>query len=283
MPSTQTAQPAPDAQLSWHGQAGDIHVRLFNGAGTSAPGDTLLVFFHPGGFVLDESDASDHCLRVVANACGVAVVAPSYALAPERPFPAAVEDAHAVLQLVVKHRSALGWTGAHLLVAGVEAGGNLAAVSALVCRDRQGPSLAGQILIMPMLDTSLHCASMRCAAEHPTHRQVVRDVERSYRLYLPHPADRLHPYASPLHATRLSQLPPALIMHTDGDPLSDEGRIYADKLRQAGNRVQQIDLPAPEQDRLDNQGRCQVTSDDPAITCMKQFIDTIRQSPRTTP
>lgn len=275
--------PAPDALLRWPGQAGDIHVRLFRGANTPLPSDCLLVFFHPGGFVLDESDASDHCLRVLADACGVTLVAPSYALAPERPFPAAVEDAHAVLQASLKQRAALAWTGKHLLVAGVEAGGNLAAVSALVCHDRQGPTLAGQILIMPMLDTSLHCPSMRCATEHPTNSQVVRDVERSYRLYLPHPADRLHPYASPLHATRLSQLPPALILHTDGDPLSDEGRMYADKLRQAGNEVHQATVPMRHEDKLDAQGRCQVTADDPAITSMKHFIDHIRQTPRNTP
>lgn len=283
MSPTASAKPtaAPDAQLHWHGQAGDIQGRLFNGAPGPGPCDTLLVFFHPGGFVLDESDAGDHCLRVVADACGVLVVAPAYALAPERPFPAAVEDAHTVLQAVMQQRTQLGWNGTHLLVAGVEAGGNLAAVSALVCRDRQGPALAGQILIMPMLDTSLHCASMRCAAENPNTRQVVRDVERSYRMYLPHPADRLHPYASPLHATRLSPLPPALILHTEGDPLSDEGRIYADKLRDAGNQVQQVNLPAPHEAKLDSQGRCQVTSDDPAITSMKQFIDTIRQTSRT--
>ena len=260
-----------DELFDWPGHAGQVHVRLFRGASGKKTNDTLLVFFHPGGFVVDDTEASDPCLRVLADACEVNILAPCYTLAPERPFPAAVEDAHAVLTQAVRQRTKLGWKGTHLFVGGVEAGGNLAAVSALVCRDRQGPDLAGQILVMPMVDASLHCPSMRCAADEEATRKVARDVERSYRLYLPNPADRLHPYASPLHASRLGNLPPALIVHTEGDPLSDEGRAYADKLRQAGNEVAQITLPPPD-DILDNKERCSLTADDPCVTAMQQFL-----------
>ncbi len=260
-----------DESFDWPGHAGQVHVRLFRGAARKKANDTLVVFFHPGGFVVDDTEASDPCLRVLADACEVNILAPCYTLAPERPFPAAVEDAHAVLNQAVRQRTKLGWKGTHLFVGGVEAGGNLAAVSALVCRDRQGPDLAGQILVTPMLDASLHCPSMRCAADEDATRKLARDVERSYRLYLPNPADRLHPYASPLHASRLGNLPPTLIVHTEGDPLADEGRAYADKLRHAGNEVAQITLPPPD-DILDNKERCSLAADDPCVTAMRQFL-----------
>ena len=233
-----------------------------------------MVFFHAGGFVMADSSSSDQCLRVLADACEIDILAPSYALAPEHPFPAAVEDAHAVLAQAVTHRREMGWKGKHLFVGGVEAGGNLAAVSAMMCRDRQGPKLAGQILVMPMLDAGLHCKSMRCGADLPATRGVVDALERSYRSYLKHPADRLHPYASPLQATRLSQLAPALVFYTEGDPLSDEAKAYADKLRLAGNEVELNGLPPA--DVGDEEQRCTITADDPCVTIMKRFLDALR-------
>ncbi len=262
--------PLPDEILSWPGHSGPVELRVFKGD-PSVPSDALLVFFHPGGFVVDDSTVADACLSVLARACAIHVIAPSYALAPAHPFPAAVEDAHAVLTAAVARRAELGWKGKQLFVAGVEAGGNLAAVSAMVCRDRQGPKLAGQILIMSMLDTQMLGDSMRCAEGQ---RAVVDSVAHSYRSYLPHPADRLHPYASPLLARRLGGLPPAQIFFTDGDPLADDSRAYADKLRAAGNTVELVGLPAA--DVGDDEARCSITADDPCVTAMKQFLDAHR-------
>ncbi len=264
----------PDEQWQWPGHGGLVDVRVYRSASVDAARDALLVFFHPGGFVVEDSSAGDHCLRVLADACEVNILAPCYALAPEHPFPAAVEDAHAVLAEAVRHRVKLGWKGKRLFVGGVEAGGNLAAVSAMMCRDRQGPELAGQILVMPMLDAGLHCSSMRCAADQPATRGVVDRLERSYRSYLPHPADRLHPYASPLQASRLSQLAPALVFFTDGDPLADEAKAYAGKLRLAGNEVELVGLPPA--DVHDDEQRCSITADDPCVTAMKQFLSSRR-------
>lgn len=229
-----------------------------------------MVFFPPGGFVHADLDLADACLGVLAQTSQVNVLAPSYAVAPQQPFPAAVEDAHAVLQETWRQRAKLGWSGAHLFVCGVEAGGNLAAVSALVCRDRQGPKLSGQILVMPMLDASLHCSSMLSAAESPDTQAVALALEQSYRCYLPHPADRLHPYASPLQASRLSGLPPALVIHAEGDPLCDEARAYADKLEAAGVPVQRAALhPRAVHDSSE---RCAATADDPAVTAVAAFL-----------
>lgn len=259
--------PAPDAVFDWPGASGPLQWRLFRGSPTRRS-DALLVFFHPGGFISDDVEASDHCLRVLADTCRINVVAPNYALAPDHPFPAAVEDAHAVLRGAVKQRAQLGWNGTHLFVGGVEAGGNLAAVSALVCRDRLGPKLAGQILVMPMLDPSLQSDSMRAACVRA--ESVVKAVERSYRCYLPRPADRLHPYASPLQASRLAGLPPALVLTAEGDPLCDEACRYADKLEAAGVAVQRGWLhPAGVRDA---QERCQATADDPGIQALAAFL-----------
>lgn len=263
----------------WPGHSGPLHVRLYRGA-AQRRSDVLLVLFHPGGFVSADLDGADACMKVLAETCRVNVLAATYALAPAHPFPAAVEDAHAVLQLAVKQRFKLGWWGTHLFVGGVEAGGNLAAVSALVCRDRGGPKLAGQILVMPMLDASLHCNSMLCAADCPNQQAVAQALEHGYRSYLPNPADRAHPYASPLLATRLAGLPPALVVHAEGDPLSDEARAYADKLEAAGVPVQRAALPLHE--RYDDGERCAATADDPAVTALARFLAPYAD-PATTP
>ena len=274
------ATPAPDALFDWPGATGPLHWRLFRGS-PDKRSNVLLVFFAPGGFVSDEAEASDHCLHVLAHACQINVVAPSYALAPAHPFPAAVEDSHAVLSMAVKQKAKLGWNGTHLFVGGVEAGGNLAAVSALVCRDRQGPKLAGQILVMPMLDASLQSDSMRHACQSQDTDAVVQAVEHSYRCYLPRPSDRLHPYASPMQATRLAGLPPALVMYAQGDPLSDEALAYADKLEAAGVAVQRAWLH-PE-GVSDAQERCNATADDPGVQAMAAFLAPyIKPTPSTT-
>jgi len=270
------APDAPDAIYEWPGSSGPLHLRLYKGAPEKSS-DDLMVFFHPGGFVVSDIESTDSCLRVLADVCRINMLAPCYALASERPFPAAVEDAHAVLTRPQCHRADLFGKGTRLVVGGVEAGGNLAAGSALMCRDRQGPKLAGQVLVMPMLDASMRCDSMRHAADQPDTAEVAQALERSYRTYLPHPSDRLHPYASPLQASRLTGLPPALIMHTEGDPLSDEARAYADKLLQAGIPVEQITLPPADVNNVSE--RCEITADDPSVTAMNAFFAAQRAKP----
>ncbi len=133
-----------------------------------------------------------------------------------------------------KNKSKLGWNGKRLVVAGIEAGANLAAVCALMSRDRGGPELAGQILIMPMLDPGLTTCSMREVKLDDGVAGVADTCAASYRGYLPNAADRAHPYASPLQSSRLKNLPPALILSTEDDPLRDEAEQYAAKLSAAG-------------------------------------------------
>lgn len=259
---------APLSEFDWPGHSGPLRLRLYRSRATRPQ---LMVFFAPGGFVVPDLDEADHCLRVMADGCGLSILAPSYAESPDRAFPAPVEDAHVVLSLAAQHRARLAGRSARLFVGGCEAGGNLAAVSALVCRDRLGPTLAGQVLIMPMLDASLGCGSMRSASSDPQQRELAQAAEAAYRHYLRHPADRLHPYASPLNARRLGDLPPALIFHTTGDPLADEARAYAAQLREAGNVAHDVALPPA--DRLrDVADRCELTADDPCVLATRDFV-----------
>lgn len=223
------------------GADGLLAARLYSGAAARGPSgkaikhDTLMVFFHGGGFVggsLDEGDVFLHHLS--ADAPHQLVLSSSYTLATVKPFPAAVEDAHAVLLWAKKNKASLGWNGKRLVVAGIEAGANLAAVCALMSRDRGGPELAGQILIMPMLDPALTTCSMRQLAPTDGMDEVASTCAASYRGYLPNPADRTHPYASPLQSSRLKNLPPALVLSAEDDPLRDEAEQYAAKLAANG-------------------------------------------------
>ena len=234
-------------ELEVAGAQGPLKARLYTGGAGGAGGrggtggaetgkrDGLLVFFHSGGFVRGDLDESDMFLRHLAScATHQVVLATSYTLATERPFPAAAEDAHAVLVWAKKHKAKLGWSGKRLVVAGIEAGANLAAVVALMARDRGGPALAGQILVMPMLDPGLSTCSMREIPHDAALVGVADTCAASYRGYLPNAADRSHPYASPLQSSRLKNLPPALILSTEDDPLRDEAEQYGAKLGACG-------------------------------------------------
>src|SRR6476620_4334196 len=138
-------------ELDVAGFEGPLAGRLYR-AVVDGRRDLLIVCFHGGGFVDGDLDEADGFLRRLAIASGYPVVLSStYTLAPVKPFPAAVEDAHAVLAWASRNKARLGWTGKRMLVAGIEAGGNLAAVAAMMARDRGAPPVAGQILVMPML------------------------------------------------------------------------------------------------------------------------------------
>lgn len=237
-------------ELEAAGAEGPLAARLYAGQAVTGKRDGLIVFFHSGGFVGGDLDEADEFLRHLASCRQQQLVlATRYTLATEKPFPAAVEDAHAVLKWAKKNKAKLGWTGKRLVVAGIEAGANLAAVAALMSRDRGGPELAGQILIMPMLDPGLSTCSMREIKLDAGVAGVADTCAASYRGYLPNAADRTHPYASPLQSSRLKNLPPALILSAEDDPLCDEAEQYGAKLSTCGvtTTVKRM-APAPVQD-----------------------------------
>ena len=191
----------------------------------AATSDAVVVLLHGGGFVGGTIEDVSTAASALAERLAVTVVTPEYTLATEAPFPAAAEDAYAALR----------WAAARsrgVVIAGIEAGGNLAAAAAMIARDRGAPNVLAQILVSPMLDPTLTSTSMRCLPEAMRHG--ARACGAWYRAYLPAAADRLHPYAAPAASTRLAGLAPALILTAEFDPLRDEGEAYAARLREAG-------------------------------------------------
>jgi len=224
--------------LTVQGERGPLAARLYRAARAGARRPGLIVYFHGGCFIGGNLDDADAFLRQLA-ACNPeqAILSARYTLATERPFPAALEDAYAVLQWADKNKIRLGWDGARLMVAGIDAGANLAAASARICLDRRGPALAGQILLMPMLDGALGTRSMRQNALSGPLAGAAGLCAAGYRCYVPYPGERCHPYASPLHSSRLENLPPALILSSQDDPLRDEGEQYGMNLIARGVRT----------------------------------------------
>ncbi|WP_018989919.1 alpha/beta hydrolase [Aromatoleum toluclasticum] len=214
-----------------------LGVRVY---GKRRAGAALVVHFHGGAFVSGSLDSGATVARLLADA-GAVVVSVDYPLAPASPFPVAVDAAYAALQWAWRRRARIAGQGAALFVAGEEAGGNLAAATALMARDRQAPRLAGQILLSPMLDPCLGTASVRRSDQGP----AACPLAKGWCGYLREPAAAEHPYATPGRSTRLAGLAPALLVTADDDPLRDETLAYARRLGEAGVPVSEFVLPAP--------------------------------------
>lgn len=212
------------------GPGGDLRVRVYTPEGIGPL--PVIVYFHGGGWVLYDLDTFNPICRDLANAAGAIVFAVAYRLAPEHPFPAAVDDAFATVCWVADHAGEIGGDGSGIAVAGDSSGGNLSAVMALRCRDAAGPPLAFQVIINPVTDCNLDTESYR---EFSEGLFLTRDQMRWYwDHYVPEPANRAHPWASPLQAADLSGLPSALVFTAENDPLRDEGEAYAERLVAAG-------------------------------------------------
>jgi acetyl esterase len=222
------------------GPGGGLPVRLYHPAPAAEGPLPVFVYLHGGGWTTGDLEMGDPLCRTVAVEAGVGVVSVDYRLAPESPFPAAVEDAHAALAWVHSHAGDLGFRPDRMAVGGDSAGGNLAAAAALVARDRGGPELAFQVLLYPACDAAMDTASYRENTEG-----LLLDAEWMrwfWRHYL-NGRDGGHPYASPLRAPDLTGLPPAFIASVGFDPLRDEATAYATRLAGAGVPVELHHLP----------------------------------------
>jgi acetyl esterase len=231
-------QPEPPAVGEVHSlQTGDgLPLRMYRP--TAGGVHPVLVYFHGGGWTIGDLDTHDVLCRQLCRAAGAAVVSVDYRLGPEHRFPAAVDDCLAATRWLQREGAALGLDSARLAVGGDSAGGNLAAVVALAMRDAGDVAPAFQLLIYPATD-------MRAVApSHASNGQgclLTADSVAYYRRqYIAEPAQWIDWRASPLLATDLSCLPPALVLTAGFDPLRDEGRQYADALSAAGNRVQYV-------------------------------------------
>ena len=212
------------------GPAGEIPIRIYTPVGT-AP-FPVLVYFHGGGWVIGNLDTHDGICRSLANRVGCLVVSVDYRLAPEHPFPAAPEDCYAATRWLAEHAGSLGGDKGRIAVGGDSAGGNLAAVGALMARDRGGPKLAFQLLVYPVTDADFETRSYRENAEG--YFLTRADMVWFWNHYAPRQEDRRNPYAAPLRAASLRGLPPALVITAEFDPLCDDGNAYAARLREDG-------------------------------------------------
>jgi acetyl esterase len=213
------------------GPAGSIGLRIYTPLGEGP--FPLMVFFHGSGFVVCDLDTHDGMCRNLCAGTGCVVVSVDYRLAPEAKFPAAPDDCLAATRWAVANAAALGADPARVLVAGDSAGGNLAAVTALRLRDEGGPRLLGQVLLYPVTD--YYDPGTPSMVENAEGYGLTRQgMIWFWDHYLADPSDAANPHASPLRATDLRGLPPALVVTAQYDPLRDEAEYYAERLRQAG-------------------------------------------------
>ena len=191
----------------------------------------VLVYFHGGGWVRGDLDTHDELCRDLTRRTGCLTLSVDYRRAPEHTFPAAAVDAHGAVEWAAEHAASLGGDPDRLAVAGDSAGGNLAAVAALVARDRGEPRPVHQLLLYPATAHAFDTDSYREHADDPVLSRAA--MEWYWGQYLERELDGRHPYASPLEARDLSGVAPATVITAGVDPLRDDGRAYADRLADA--------------------------------------------------
>ncbi len=209
----------------------DVPVRLYRPENGTAG---VLLYFHGGGWVVGDLNSHDETCRRLCAGSGAAVVAVDYRRAPETPYPGAIMDCYNATAWVSKQAAELGFDPARLAVGGDSAGGNLAAATALMARDRGGPDIAFQLLVYPVTAADFDRASYLENGEG--YLLTRRSMQWFWQLYVPTAEQRQETYAAPL-CGELAGLPPALVQVAEFDPLRDEGIAYAQALQAAGNQA----------------------------------------------
>ena len=220
------------------GRHGDLPLRIYTPEAWSRTSRPVVLNFHGGGFVLGSARQGDWICSTVAADLDAVVVSVDYRLAPAHKYPAAVEDCYDALLWTAAHAADLGGDPARIGVMGDSAGGNLAAVISIVARDEQGPAIGHQTLIYPATDMT--DAALEDASVVANTRGIVLsndDIQIFRDHYLDPTADRTDHRLSPVRATDLSGLPPAVVVVAGLDPLHDSGVRYAQALADAGNAV----------------------------------------------
>jgi len=234
------------------GPAGAIPVRIYYPHGDLFAHRPGIVFCHGGGFVFCDIESHDGFCRALARGSQAVVVSVDYRLAPEHPAPAAALDAFAAFCWVTEHAAGLGIDAARTAIAGDSAGGNLAAVTAIVCRDRGVAPPAAQLLLYPLIDPSFETDSYhRYGTGYFNTRAAMQWYWRQYLGSEKLGGDRLGgerivdpPYlVAPARADSHADLPPAVIVTAGLDPLHSEGCDYARRLRHAGVEIVHRDFP----------------------------------------
>jgi len=211
-----------------------IPIRIYNPSGVSNL--PAVIFFHGGWFFAGDLESHDRPLRALANAAGCIVVAVDYRLAPEHPFPAAIEDGYTVLEWIGSEGADFGIDRNRLIIAGDSAGGTIATVLARKAAENNGPRVLLQVLMYPVTDPSLQTESWREFAEGPVIN--LETARQAWQMYVPNIEERKNADAAPIYSTNLAGSASALIIIAEYDPLRDEGIAYSARLKQAGVKVQ---------------------------------------------
>jgi acetyl esterase len=227
------APPGPDMaevrEQRVKASGGFVPVRVFVPDGQPR---AVIVYYHGGGWVIGSVEDYDATTRLLAQRTGSVVVSVDYRLAPEYRFPVAVDDSWAALLWANERIEELAGARVPLIVAGDSAGGNLAAIMAQHAKAAGGPAIALQVLVYPVTDCDLETTSYLDPAN-----QLLLNRDSMvwfWDHYAPDPEARAHPDASPLRQVDLKNLPPAVVLTAEHDPLRDEGELYATRLVQAG-------------------------------------------------
>jgi acetyl esterase/lipase len=221
----------------------EVRVRVYTPKVESSEARPALVYIHGGGFMVGSIEMMDSACQTYCAELGAVIVSVGYRLAPEDPFPAGLEDCYAGLVWTAANAGELGIDPARIGVGGGSAGGGLSAATALLARDRGGPSLCFQFLQIPEVDDRLHTPSMQQFTDTPMWNRP--NAEWSWKHYLGplHGSDDIPYLAAPARCEDLSGLPPAYVSTMEFDPLRDEGILYALGLMQAGVPVELHSFP----------------------------------------
>jgi acetyl esterase len=218
------------------GPDGALPVRLYQPDGDGP--HPVLVYFHGGGFVLGSLETHDALCRSITNAADCAVLSVDYRLAPEDPFPAAVEDARAAVSWVAEHGEHIDADTDRIAVGGDSAGANLSAATTLAVQDQDGPDLAHQVLIYPAVSSPVVDEEFDSYEENAEgYFLETESMEWFVDQYVQDEIHLRNEYFAPLLAADLSDVPPATILTAEFDPLRDEGAAYADRLEADGVEV----------------------------------------------
>ncbi|MEO1644385.1 MAG: alpha/beta hydrolase fold domain-containing protein, partial [Chloroflexota bacterium] len=214
---------------------GEVPLRIYTPETDVHPLPAML-FFHWGGFMLGNLETEHARCVMIAHDAECVVISVDYRLAPEHPFPAALEDAYTALHWTVEHADTLGLDTERIAVGGTSAGGGLAASIALMSRDRNGPKIAFQFMGFPVTDDRMTTETVQAFKDTPnwTHDANIN----MWDYYLGENRENVSPYAAPMRAEDMSDLPPAYIWTGEFDPLRDEGIQYAVRLMSAGVPVE---------------------------------------------
>lgn len=216
----------------------DINLRIYKPAVLAEKITPVIVYFHGGGFVWGRPEFYDDMSAILADASQATIISVDYRYAPEFPFPAGFNDCYETLEYVQQHATQFNINADKISVAGDSAGGNLAAAVCLKARDEQGPKIQAQLLIFPCLEINFDRNSYRTMGQN--YLLTTELMHWFYDQYLANADDKKNPLAMPLNAKDFSNLPPALIIAAQYDPLCDEDEEYAARLKTAGNRVDYV-------------------------------------------